>query len=127
MKRVLISIAVLIGLAVGAVMLSPAPNVLADSASDVCEGVNAAAGGSGCTDGGSDLNNIIEVLINLFSVIIGIIAVVMIMVSGFKYITANGDSGNINSAKSTLIYAIIGLVIVAMAQFIARFVLDKAT
>lgn len=126
MKRVFISIAILIGLAVGAVMLSPAPDVLASSTTDVCEGVNAAAGGTDCTDGG-DLDNIVTVFLNLFSVIIGIVAVVMIMVSGFKYITANGDSGSINSAKSTLIYAIIGLIIVALAQFIARFVLDKAT
>lgn len=127
MKRVFISIAILIGLAIGAVMLSPAPNVLASSTTDVCEGVNAAAGGSDCGDGGGDLNNIITVFLNLFSLVIGIAAVVMIMVSGFKYITSSGDSGSINSAKTTLIYAIIGLIIVALAQFLVQFVLDKAT
>ncbi len=59
--------------------------------------------------------------------VIGIVAVVMIMVGGFKYVTAGGDSSNITSAKHTIIYALIGLVIVAMAQFLVQFVLDKAT
>ncbi|MGH7158298.1 MAG: Mbov_0395 family pilin-like conjugal transfer protein [Candidatus Saccharimonadales bacterium] len=78
--------------------------------------------------GGTDrINNIITDAINIFSIIVGIIAVIMIIVGGFKYITSGGDSGNISSAKNTIIYAVIGLVIVALAQFLVQFVLDKAT
>ena len=69
-------------------------------------------------------------VVNIFSVIVGIIAVIMIIFGGFKYITSGGDSGNVSGAKNTLIYAIVGLIIVALAQFIVKFVLntaDKAT
>lgn len=79
------------------------------------------------TGGTSRINNIITDAINIFSVIVGIVAVVMIIVGGFKYITSGGDSGNISSAKNTIIYAVIGLVIVALAQFLVQFVLDKAS
>ncbi|MBL8122451.1 hypothetical protein JNM87_06935 [Candidatus Saccharibacteria bacterium] len=49
----------------------------------------------------------------------------MIMVSGFRYITSGGDSQKIASAKNTLIGAIIGLVVIALAQTIITFVLSR--
>jgi hypothetical protein len=73
------------------------------------------------------VNNLITQIINVFSVIVGIIAVVMIIWGGLKYITSGGDSGNVTGAKNTILYAIIGLIIVALAQFIVRFVLSKTT
>lgn len=82
---------------------------------------------SNLSGGTSRINNIITDAINIFSIIVGIIAVIMIIVGGFKYITSGGDSGNITSAKNTIIYAVIGLVIVALAQFLVQFVLDKAS
>jgi hypothetical protein len=51
----------------------------------------------------------------------------MIIWGGLKYITSGGDSGNVTGAKNTILYAIIGLIIVALAQFIVRFVLSKTT
>lgn len=71
------------------------------------------------------IQDIVTFIINIFSVIVGIVAVIMIIWGGFKYITSGGDSGNITSAKNTIIYAIIGLIIVALAQFLVKFVLDK--
>lgn len=72
------------------------------------------------------LNNIISEVINFFSVIIGVVAVLMIIVGGFRYIISGGDSGNVTSAKNTILYAIIGLLIVVFAQFIVKFILSKA-
>lgn len=72
------------------------------------------------------LTNIIKQIINIVSVVVGVVAVIMIVFGGFKYITSGGDSSNVSSAKNTIIYAIIGLVIVALAQFIVRFVLDRS-
>ena len=66
-----------------------------------------------------------EQVINIFSWVVGVASVLMIMVGGFKYITSQGDSGNISSAKNTILYAIIGLVIVAFTQVIVRFVINK--
>ena len=50
----------------------------------------------------------------------------MIIVGGLRYITSGGESSNISGAKTTIIYALVGLVIVALAQFIVHFVLNKA-
>jgi len=71
-------------------------------------------------------NSVLKKAINLFSVVIGVIAILMVIIGGLKYITSSGDSNNVNSAKNTILYAIIGLVVVALAQVIVRFVLDKA-
>lgn len=80
---------------------------------------------SGQADATNKVNGIITTVINIFSLIVGIVAVIMIVFGGFKYITSGGDSGNISGAKNTILYAIIGLVVVAFAQFIVQFVLNK--
>jgi hypothetical protein len=95
------------------------------------QGVNAAVtGDANCSpttangpNGG--LAGIAAKIVNLLSVIVGIVAVIMIIVGGFRYITSGGESSNVSGAKNTLIYAIVGLIIVALAQFIVHFVLDN--
>ena len=93
--------------------------------------VSATANEGSCEDRGNadatNLNNLIAQIINIFSVIVGIIAVIMIIWGGLKFITAGGDSGRVTSARQTIIYALIGLIIVALAQFIVRFVLATTT
>ena len=73
------------------------------------------------------LNGTIKNAINIFSIITGVVAVVMIIVAGFRYITSGGAEQAVAGAKRTLMYAVIGLVIVAFAQIISRFTLSKAT
>ncbi|HSH55898.1 MAG TPA: pilin [Candidatus Limnocylindrales bacterium] len=85
---------------------------------------------TGCatpTTGTTGLQNILTRAVNIFSIIVGIIAVIMIIVGGLKYITSGGDSGNVSSAKNTILYAIVGLIVVALAQFIVRFVLNTTS
>ena len=78
-------------------------------------------------EGTTKVNDLITTIVNIFSIIVGLISVVMIIYGGFRYVTSGGDSNNVSSAKNTIIYAIIGLVVVALAQFIVQFVLDKVT
>ncbi|HMS23265.1 MAG TPA: pilin [Candidatus Saccharibacteria bacterium] len=73
------------------------------------------------------VNDIIGTVINIFSIVVGVTAVIMIIVGGFQYITSGGDSGKVTTAKNTILFAIVGLVIVALAQVIVNFVLSKAT
>jgi cytochrome bd-type quinol oxidase subunit 2 len=84
---------------------------------------------AGCdiSQGTSGINSIITNIVNIFSIIVGIVSVIMIIYGGFRYVTSGGDSGNVSAAKNTIIYAVIGLVVVALAQFIVQFVLDKVT
>jgi predicted cobalt transporter CbtA len=103
---------------------APAPS---DNKAAVCAGV--ALTGSPCpADSSADTTGVaktVATVINIMSIVIGFAAVIMIMVGGFKYIISSGDSANINSAKNTILYALIGLVVVALAQVIVHFVLSK--
>lgn len=76
-------------------------------------------------EAGAKVDSILKLAINIFSVVVGFISVIMIIVGGLKYITSGGDSGNITGAKNTILYAIIGLVVVALAQIVVRFVLSR--
>jgi hypothetical protein len=76
---------------------------------------------------GSAITSTIATAVNILSLIIGFAAVIMILVSGYRYITSGGESGKVSGAKSTLIYALIGLAIAALAQVLVHFVLYQAT
>jgi len=85
-----------------------------------CQEVNANTGKAN--------NPVISVLksaIELLSYVTGIAAVILIIISGIQFVTSNGDSNGIASARNTLIYALIGLGVAALAQIIVVFVLDK--
>lgn len=106
--------------------------VSADITTKVCEGADEAAGTSGCNTGGIDgaetgIKKLAKNIVNIFSIVIGVIAIIFILYGGFKYITSGGDSNNVSAAKNTIIYAIIGLVIVALAQVIVHYVLNTAS
>jgi Type IV secretion system pilin len=83
--------------------------------------------GSGGVSNSSKIENVIKTVINILSAIVGAVSVIMIIIGGFKYVTSNGDSNSVSSAKNTIIYALVGLIIVAFAQVIVQFVLERST
>lgn len=101
----------------------------ADISNNLCSGVelNATAAACNPADGTTEANRLIKNIINVFSLVVGVVAVVMIIVGGFRYITSGGNDSSVSGAKNTILYAIVGLVIVALAQIIVRFVLTRAT
>ncbi len=124
-------------IAVSASMLVP---VLIPATSAACtnniqnqiDAGQAAATGSSPTNcsGGSVSNGIASIakeIVNIMSMIVGVIAVIMIIYAGFKYITSGGESNGVSSAKNSLIYAIVGLIIVALAQIIVHLVLNTSS
>ncbi len=79
------------------------------------------------TTGGTNVNSIVTTVINVFSWLVGVVSVIMIIVGGFKYVTSGGESSGVTSAKNTILYAIVGLIIVAISQVIVKFVLTNVT
>lgn len=130
-------------LAMSGMLLAPlaaAPAVMAQNAS--CNGTGANIQGclntgacldtetASCpeaTNSNDSVNKIITTVINIFSLIVGVVSVIMIIIGGLRYITSGGDSGNVTNAKNTILYAIVGLVIVALAQIIVHFVLSRVS
>lgn len=121
-KQFIVAAAVALSFSVAVV---PVAIVHADASTQTA--CNAISNNNGCKSTGPSITGIVATLVNILSFVVGIAAVIMVIIGGFKYITSNGDSNAISSAKNTIIYAIIGLVIVAMAQFIVQFVFNKIT
>ena len=52
--------------------------------------------------------------------IVLLVAVVMLIIGGFLYVTSSGNEGMVERAKQTMLYAIIGIVVVILAFVIVR-------
>ncbi len=91
-----------------------------------CNGVSQTESGCAATNQDSQVESTLSIVLNLFSFAVGIMVVIMIIIGGVKFVTSQGDSGAVTGARNTIIYALVGLVIVLLAQFIVHFVLGRA-
>lgn len=105
-------------------------------ADNVCKGVLSTETGtidpntnaSSCAEtGDKTLSGMARRIINIFSVVVGTVSVIMIIIGGFRYIISGGDSTGVTAAKNTILYAIVGLVIVLFSQVIVRFVISNVS
>ena len=78
-----------------------------------------------CGANGDDLNGFLANIASILTFIIGAVAVIMIIVGAIKYVTANGDQSQISSAKNTILYSIVGLILAIAAGGIVVFVLER--
>lgn len=56
--------------------------------------------------------------------IAGIVAVIVIIIGGIRYTTSNGDAAGVKSAKNTILYAVVGLIVIIMASAITQFTIQ---
>ncbi len=75
--------------------------------------------------GDANLVDTIAQIIRIALGFLGIIAVVIILLGGFKWMTAGGNDDKVKSAKKLIFSGIIGLVIIISAYAIAAFVIDS--
>jgi heme/copper-type cytochrome/quinol oxidase subunit 2 len=127
MKRNLLKIGIALMLIVALSGWHATHFAYADAKSEIQSGVNQANGGSPATNPEQTLGDTISTIVNLLSAAVGVLAVIMIIYAGFRYVTSGGASDKVTSAKNTIVYAVIGLIIVALAQLIVKFVLNKVT
>lgn len=127
-KQFFLATTVMLGLVGYLVAYSPTANagLFEDAKKDACGGAQLKGTGTKCSDADtSQLDSTLQKIIDIISIVIGIVAVIMIIINGLKFITSGGDTNKVGSAKNGILYAVIGLVIVALAQFIVRFVLGN--
>ena len=60
-------------------------------------------------------------IINALLVLAAIAAIVFMIIGGVRYVTAQGDEDAVEQAKNTVIYAIIGIIIILLAAVIINF------
>ena len=83
------------------------------------------AGNAGLPGAGLDFRGTIASVIKWVMGFLGIIAVIVILIGGFKWMTAGGNEDRVGEAKKLLISGLIGLIIVVMAYAIAVFVINE--
>lgn len=71
-----------------------------------------------------DATNTIKNILNAVYLYSGIIATIVIIIGGFFYIKSQGDPAKITTAKNTILYAVIGLVIILSAFAITNFIIN---
>lgn len=70
--------------------------------------------------GGNTLGGIIIRVIEIALAIAGLIAILFVIIGGFRYVTAAGNEEAAESAKKTILNAIIGVVVIILSYVILR-------
>lgn len=78
---------------------------------------------AGCNGSSNALPGLITGILNAIIAVSGIVAVIFVLIGGINYMTSAGDSGKLEKAKKTILYAAIGLAIVALSFAIVNFVI----
>lgn len=128
-KRFTVIVSLILGLSMPMFMsMTPAaaitivPNCGSGSAGGkpaVCKDLSSGAGST------NPIISVIKAAISILSYIVGVAAVIGIVASGIRMIASGGDPNAISSARSGLLYSLVGVVVVILAQIIVVFVLDK--
>jgi len=113
----------------GGVISSPAVQAqAADCTTDPSGGI---AGGAGCAktdDQQTDLfgpTGVFKIVTNVLLFIIGAISVIMLIIGGIRYVISGGDSAAVTSAKNTILYAVVGIVVAILAFALVNFVITS--
>ena len=128
LKKIIISMVSLV--AVAAVLpATPAVALFEGAKGQATCGANLQDGStSGCTDTTDSENKVSSTLgtvIGILSLIVGVVSVIMLVIGGMRFVTSNGDGSSTAAARNTIIYAVVGIIIAALAQFIVKFVVGK--
>ena len=125
MKKILITFGLIIAI-VGSFITAAGiyeNKVYADSAADL---IKQGADSTGQQDSRS-AGDIAKDVVNIMFFIVGIMAVIMIIWGGIRYVLSAGNSAALTSAKNTIMYAVIGLIVAILAYTIVNFVINTVS
>ena len=115
-KNIVLVLGVVFGLATIAAPTSSALSVFSGCSSDSSDSI--------CKAKDDQVTPFFQKIISLLMYAIGAISVIMIIVGGIKFATSNGDASSIQSAKTTILYSVAGLVVAILGQAIILFVVN---
>jgi hypothetical protein len=123
-KRSLQSLLIVPVLALGVSLVAPVIQPVETSALSLQEGADSSKG----TDQQTDLfgsNGVFKTITNVLLFLIGAISVIMLIYGGIRYVVSGGDSGAVTSAKNTILYAVVGIVVAILAYALVNFVITS--
>ncbi|MBF1031668.1 MAG: hypothetical protein HXK99_02200 [Candidatus Nanosynbacter sp.] len=128
MKKMILSALIVACSVFGASAISAAflsTNVSAQAADGVKKGITTATTADMENKSIAGEGGLINILINFLLWTVGVLSVVMIIFSGFRYITSAGDAAKTKSAQTALTYSIVGLIVAVLAWVIVKMILRQ--
>ena len=125
MKKILITFGLIIAI-IGSFITAAGiyeNKAYADSAADL---IKQGADSTGQQDSRS-AGDIAKDVVNIMFFIVGVMAVIMIIWGGIRYVLSAGNSATLTSAKNTIMYAVIGLIVAILAYTIVNFVINTVS
>ena len=126
-KKSLQSLLIVPALALGVSFVAPVLQP-ADTYAQFDQGLRDGAESSKGKDQQEDLfgtGGVFETITNVLLFIIGAISVIMLIIGGIRYVVSGGDSSAVTSAKNTILYAVVGIVVAILAYALVNFVITS--
>ena len=74
--------------------------------------------------GETQVNGIIKTIVEVLLMAVGAISIIMIVIGGILFALSSGDTQKAAKARSTILYAVVGLIVSVFASAIVNFVFD---
>lgn len=127
-KKILGGLLIVPALALGISLALPVLQPADANAQSFNQGIGDGAGSAKGKDQQTELfgeNGIFKTITNVLLFIIGAISVIMLIIGGIRYVVSGGDSGAVTSAKNTILYAVVGIVVAILAYALVNFVITS--
>ncbi len=123
-------IKVLIAATMTMLVLLPVAVHAVDVTSQACSGITDSAVCKDANDGQTNnplfgTDGVLTKAISIISIVAGVIAVIILIVAGIRFATSQGNAQTVSTVRSTVIYAIVGLVVAVLAQALVQLVLGR--
>ena len=92
-------------------------------ASSIGDGATAAAGD--LANNKISVTGIFSTVANVLIFLVGAISVIVLIIGGLRYVVSGGNPAQVQGAKNTILYAIVGIVVALAAFAIVSFVLAQ--
>lgn len=116
--------------AVAAATLVPSTALAAAANCNPDTTTNPIANGASCAQAAGTSSNlfaqggVFQTVSNTLIFLVGAVAVIFLIIGGLRYVISNGDSKNVEAAKNTILYAIVGIVVAVISFALVSFVIN---
>ena len=100
------------------------PVVSAANGINICSGNENSIYCKNKNTGETQVNGIIKTIVEVLLTAVGAISIIMIVIGGILFALSSGDTQKAAKARSTILYAVVGLIVSVFASAIVNFVFD---
>ena len=124
MKKNIIMTVLALVLSVSTLFFAGTP-VQAESCGSAKQCIDQGLSASGTSSTPNSLSSVLTTVTNILLFLMGAVSVIMLIIGGFRYVTSQGDQTQVQSAKNTILYSIVGIVVAILAYAAVNFVISS--